>query len=249
MSAFADHFSAVAEGYAAFRPSYPASLFAALARMAPSTNVVWDCGCGTGQASVALTAHFGHVHATDASASQIAQAERHDRIAYHVALAELSGLPTASVALVTVAQALHWFDVNAFHAEVHRVLQPNGVIAEWTYTLLDVPTAPAVADVVNEMDARLKSWWPPQRQHVDARYEDLAFPFERLDVGAFVMEAEWTAAQLAGYVATWSAVTRFRSANSEDPMVEFWRALTVAWGRAERQVIRWPLVLRVGRVG
>ncbi len=248
MAGFADHFSGVAQGYAAFRPRYPDALFAALAQAAPSHSAVWDCGCGSGQASVALAAYFDRVHATDASAQQISQAEPHARVVYHVAPAELSGLPDASVALVTVAQALHWFDVDAFHAEAQRVLAPAGVIAEWCYTLLDVPMAPAVANVVSAMDARLTSWWPPQRRHVDARYDDLAFPFSRVAIGEFAMEAMWTVAQLAGYVATWSAVTRFRAADGVDPMLEFSRELTASWGGAERLLIRWPLVLRVGRV-
>ena len=247
MAGFADHFSGVAQGYAAFRPRYPAQLFAALAGVAPANDAVWDCGCGTGQASTSLAAYFARVHATDASAQQIAQAEPHARVAYRVAPAEQSGLPDGSVALVTVAQALHWFDVDAFHCEARRVLQPGGLIAEWSYTLLDALTAPAVAAVVNAMDTRLKAWWPPQRKHVDARYEDLAFPFAPLDVGSFEMESEWTAEQLVGYVATWSAVTRFRAATGEDPMVEFVRALTEVWGGAARRQIRWPLVLRVGR--
>ena len=40
--------------------------------------------------------------------------------------------------LVTVAQAIHWFDLEKFYAEAKRVLKPGGVIAAWTYTLLDV---------------------------------------------------------------------------------------------------------------
>ncbi|MEQ1689809.1 MAG: class I SAM-dependent methyltransferase [Gemmatimonas sp.] len=248
MSEFNDHFSDVAQGYAAFRPRYPDALFAALASLAPARDVVWDCGCGTGQASVALGAHFGQVHATDASAQQIALAEPHERVTYRVAPSHASGLTNGSAALVTVAQALHWFDVDAFHAEARRVLVSGGVIAEWCYTLLDVPSAPLVADVVNAMDARMRMWWPPQRRHVDSGYDDLAFPFERLDIGAFAMEAEWSARQLAGYVATWSAVSRYRAAHGVDPTVEFTRRVTSVWGDVERHTIRWPMVLRVGRV-
>lgn len=245
---FADHFSGVAAGYATYRPRYPDALFDALASIAPSRRAVWDCACGNGQASLALATHFERVIATDASAQQVTQAEPHERVTYRVAPAEQSGLPAASVSMVTVAQAVHWFDVSAFHAEVRRVLVPGGVIAEWGYALLDVPSRPAVADLVNAMDARLKSWWPPQRVHIDNHYADLEFPFERVDVGTFAMVADWTPAQLTGYLATWSAVTRYRAAHADDPMDAFARDVVGAWGDAETLRIEWPLIIRVGRV-
>ena len=244
-------FSGVAREYATYRPRYPTELFAALAQLAPHRALAWDCGAGNGQASVELAAHFERVVATDISEQQVAAAEPHANVEYRVASAEQSGLANASVALVTVAQALHWFDVDAFHAEVRRVLAPGGVIAEWCYTLLDVPEAPGIANVINDMDARMRTWWPPQRAHVDARYTDLPFPFTRVEHTGFeslAMTANWTAEQMIGYVQTWSAVTRYRKSNADDPMVAFADRLQHAWGVSGRHTIRWPLVLRVGRV-
>jgi len=104
-------------------------LFAWLAGVVPALDAVWDCGCGSGQASVALAAHFKVVHATDVAAEQIAAAKPHLRVRYSVAPAEHCGLPDASVDLVTVAQALHWFDVDAFYAEARRVARPGALIA------------------------------------------------------------------------------------------------------------------------
>lgn len=249
---YTDHFSGVARGYATFRPHYPASLFSALARVAPNTLRVWDCACGTGQASVALAAHFAEVIATDLSAAQVAQGEPHAGVEYRVATAEASGLENASVSAVTVAQALHWFDVDAFHVEARRVLMPGGIVAEWSYALLDVPTSPALTQLVHGLDARMKTWWPPQRAHVDARYETLPFPFERIAMDDFAMQAEWTLPQLRGYVETWSAITRYRAAHGDDsandPAREFAIAAQAAWGDAPTHTISWPLVLRVGRV-
>src|SRR5689334_16684936 len=105
-------FASVAREYASFRPGYPPELFAWLARAAPARGAVWDCGCGSGQASVALAEHFSQVFATDASAEQIAAARPHPRVRYSVAPAENSGLEPGCADLVTVAQALHWFDVT-----------------------------------------------------------------------------------------------------------------------------------------
>lgn len=245
---FPDHFSGGAAQYAAARPRYPDSLFAALAQWAPDTEVVWDCGAGSGQASVALASHFTRVIATDASAAQIAQAEPHARVEYRTALAEASGLAASSISLVTVAQALHWFDVDAFHAEVKRVLKPQGVIAEWTYALMDVPTHPAIARVVNALDSDMQSWWPPQRRHVDAHYTTLPFPFAPIEVGSFAMSVEWTLPQLLNYLATWSAVTRARAQSGVDPLESVAAALRESWGDETAVTITWPLTVRAGRV-
>src|SRR5450756_451873 len=125
---FHDHFSGVARSYADFRPHYPAELFDFLAKEVPANSTVWDCACGNGQATVDLARRFEKVVATDASAEQIASASRQANIEYRVATAEPSGLPDQSVQLVTVAQALHWFNLDRFYAEVNRVLAPGGKI-------------------------------------------------------------------------------------------------------------------------
>ncbi len=111
---FKDHFSGHAGQYARFRPQYPEALFSYLALLAPARELAWDCATGNGQAAIGLAAHFERVIATDASSQQIESAEPHSRVEYRVAPAENSRLPADSVDLVTVAQAVHWFDVPAF---------------------------------------------------------------------------------------------------------------------------------------
>ena len=74
MADFKDYFSTASDDYKRFRPLYPAALFDYLARISPSTQLAWDCGCGNGQASVELAARFNRVIASDASAAQIEQA-------------------------------------------------------------------------------------------------------------------------------------------------------------------------------
>src|SRR5438046_3072952 len=98
---FHDHFSAVANRYADFRPHYPAALFDYLATLVPTGSRVWDCACGSGQAALDLASRFQNVIATDASREQIASATPHPNVEYRVAPAEQSGLPDESVALVT----------------------------------------------------------------------------------------------------------------------------------------------------
>ncbi|HEX6639020.1 MAG TPA: class I SAM-dependent methyltransferase, partial [Steroidobacteraceae bacterium] len=126
-------FSTVAREYANFRPGYPREMFAWLSGAAPARHAVWDCGCGSGQASTALADFFDEVFATDVAPEQISAAKAHPRVQYSVAPAEKSGLPDASVDLVTVAQALHWFDAEAFYDEARRVARPGALLAAWTY--------------------------------------------------------------------------------------------------------------------
>ncbi|PZR76620.1 MAG: SAM-dependent methyltransferase, partial [Chthoniobacterales bacterium] len=133
---FKDHFSGHAAEYAQFRPEYPTELFKYLTSIAPGRAQAWDCATGNGQAAIALASHFSRVIATDASAQQIANARQHDRVEYRVATAEASGLDDNSIDLITVAQALHWFDLPRFFSEATRVLKSRGAIAVWAYNLL-----------------------------------------------------------------------------------------------------------------
>ena len=246
---FKDHFSSHAGAYARHRPRYPVELFAYLAAIAPGRRLAWDCATGNGQAALGLAEHFERVVATDASARQIGQAEAHPRIAYRVAPAERSGLESGSVELTTVAQALHWFDFDAFYAEVRRVSAPGARLAVWVYDLLRV--APALDAVLRRYhDEVVGPYWPPERKWVDERYATIPFPFEEIAAPAFEMRAEWALADLVGYLDTWSAAKRFKNERGEDPLDLIREELAAAWGGPEAvQAIRWPLVLRVGRVG
>ncbi len=248
--AFRDHFSGHARAYARARPTYPRALFARLAALAPGRTRAWDAGTGSGQAAVALAAHVDAVVATDPSAAQIASAARHRRVTYAVATAEASGLADASCDLVTVAQALHWFDVPRFWDEVRRVLRPGGLVAVWTYARLR--TAPAVEAIVDALEDEVRPWWPPERALVDTGYATLPFPFEVVPFDAPPMEVRWTRDALLDYLRTWSAVRRHAAAHpapdGRDAVDRIAAPLAAAWGRAARRTVRFPLAIRVGRV-
>jgi SAM-dependent methyltransferase len=248
MSAFKDHFSANAGGYAIHRPHYPAELFAWLAEHCPRHDAAWDCATGNGQAAQGLAEHFRRVIATDASAEQIAQARPNAGVEYRVAPAEASGLDAASVDLVTVAQAAHWFDLPAFYAEARRVLRPGGAIALWGYERLELE--PEVSRVVGHFYHRdLAGFWPPERHHVETAYRELPFPFAEESPGCFAMSARWHLYDLLGYLSTWSAVKNYRQARGQDPIPALGERLAGVWGSPDtRKDIKWPIFLRLGRV-
>ena len=247
-SSFRDHFSPTAAGYAGHRPSYPALLFDWLAGVAPHCRVAWDCGTGSGQAATALAEHFALVVATDASTAQLAHAAPHPRVRYAAMSAERSALANGSVSVITVAQALHWFDRPAFFAEARRVLAPQGVIAVWSYGVVTLQHDLLDAVVRRFHGETMGPYWPPERRLVDEGYRGLALPFEALSAPRFAMEAAWTLSQFAGYLSTWSAVQRARAVTGTDPIPEVTESLRLAWGSdgAVRRV-EWPLTLLAGR--
>ncbi len=245
---FKDHFSGHAGIYREARPTYPDALFDWLVAQAPARTLAWDAGCGNGQASVALAARWMRVHATDPSATQIASAEARPNIDYRVEPAEQCSLADASADLVTVAQALHWFDLARFHAEVRRVLKPGGVFAAWAYA--DCRVDPAIDALKDRLYIDLTGpYWPAERVHVESGYRGLPFPFEALAAPAFAMCMQWDVGQFLAYLRSWSATQRYLKDRGEDPVARVEADLRAAWGDASSaRTVRWQFHLRAGRV-
>ncbi|MCB1634228.1 MAG: class I SAM-dependent methyltransferase [Xanthomonadales bacterium] len=248
--AFADHFSSQATQYAAARPHYPAALFDHLLDCVGPTAVVWEAACGSGQATTDLAQRFAQIHATEPSASALALAPPLPNVDYRVATAEAGGLPPASVDLVVVAQALHWFDQAAFFAEVERVLRPGGVLAVWCYQ--DVCLPPDLAPLYRIFAEQIDPHWPPQRLLIDQGYSQTHWPFSPLPVAPLRLQASWSLARLLEYCRSYSAVVRCLQATGSDPVESLAAALTPVWGEGERP-IEWPLRIhlrrREGRTG
>lgn len=252
---FKDHFSTGSPDYAAFRPTYPPALFAWLAGLCKRRDLAWDCATGNGQAALELARHFKQVIATDASAQQIAAAEHLPGVEYRVAQAEASGLETISVDLITVAQAVHWFDLEHFYAEARRVLHPGGVVGVWGYGRIVLPGA--LDQALEHFDAHtIGPYWPPERALVDEGYRSLPFPFDELPAPGFAVEVNWNLPRLMAYFSTWSAVKRYIAAIGTNPLPALEAELAALWNPqdsggdgASSAALRleWPLFLRVGR--
>ncbi len=245
-----NHFASRAREYAAFRPTYPDALYAFIAGLAERRALAWDCGTGNGQAAVALARDFSHVVATDTSAAQLELAPPHPRIEYRVAAAEASGLPPASADVITVAQALHWFDIDRFYAEARRVLAPGGTLVVWTYGEPGLDDA-ALNDALRVFnDVTVGPYWPAERELVRTGYRTVSFPFVRLPAPAFTFERTWTLGDFTGYLRSWSATARYVTAQGVDPVVAFASTIAERWGDpAASRTIRWPFSVLAGRVG
>jgi SAM-dependent methyltransferase len=240
-----DHFSTQSRQYSLYRPRYPSEMIDWIASLAPSKQSAWDCACGSGQATVELAKVFDSVIATDMSAAQIAQSPPLANVLWRVAPAEDSQIETASIDLVTVAQALHWFDLDRFWGEVRRVLRPGGVVAVWSYGVAKVGHG-RMAEICDHFyRVTLDHYWPPERKIVEAGYGILHFPFEEIEAPIFNLQCVWSLDELIGYFSSWSACERYRIAIGVDPTVALRESLAEVWDGSPIEVT-WPISMRVG---
>ena len=243
---FADYFSVTAPDYERFRPRYPETLFDLITSLVVQRERAWDCATGSGQAIGPLVKCFGHVLASDASSAQIRHATVAPQVELFLARAERVPLRDACIDLITVAQALHWFDLDAFVAEAERVLKPGGILAAWTYNLCRVN---AVIDGVVRSFYRdiIGPYWPSERRLVDEAYASITLSLSDSRSMSTSMSAQWTLDHLMHYFGTWSAVLAYRKTHGSDPVELISSDLHRAWGDVETRRVTWPITLKTAR--
>jgi SAM-dependent methyltransferase len=241
-------FSLVAKEYGRYRPDYPSSLFNYVCGHVSRFNVAWDAGTGNGQAAFVLSRYFKRVIAVDASRQQIENAVPGRNIEYLVSSAETTTIQEGTVDLITVAQALHWFDHELFYSEVRRVSHRESIIAAWSYGLFSVNEE--IDQTVHYFSTKLiGGFWPRERYYVDNRYKTIPFPFKKINSPEFFIEKGWCLSELAGYLATWSGVQNYRRETGKDPLERLLKDLESMWGKPDsKKTVRWPLFLLLGRV-
>lgn len=241
-----DRFSGHADLYAQYRIDYPSELYDFVLSFVKNRQTAWDCATGNGQVAGALAALFDQVEATDISETQLILAVKKPTIHYQLSPAEQTPFADHTFDLITVAQALHWFDVNAFHAEVRRVAKSGGVLAEWGYGLVQLGPGldPIMLDFYRN---RIGPYWDPQRKYIDDAYATLPFPFVDAQRATFIARRIWSLERFLNYLRTWSAVRQYIHENEEDPVKWLGEELKPLWGDGEREVC-FPVFLRVGRV-
>jgi ubiquinone/menaquinone biosynthesis C-methylase UbiE len=244
---FKDYFSTQANAYNLYRPGYPEEMFAYLASVTPDNSLAWDCACGNGQASIALTKYFEKIIATDASGEQINNTVAYSNIEYRIEKAERSSLQNHSVDLIIVGQALHWFDTAAFFAEAKRVLKAGGITAVWVYNLLTI--TPELDMIIYDLYRNiLGDYWAPERKLVENNYKDIVFPFAEVTTEQFTMRENWDLVQLLGYLGTWSAVQVYQQTEHDNPLDLIKDKLQKVWGSpTNTKLVRWPVTLKIGR--
>jgi len=242
-----DLFSAQSKQYAAFRPSYPDDLYAFIFQHLKGFGSAWDCATGNGQVAVHLSPHFHRVFATDISQSQLNNAQGKPNITYLISPAEKTIFPTNSFDLITVGQALHWFNREQFYREVKRVARRDSLLAVWGYSTLSVDSA---SDPILDTFYRetIGPYWDNARRLVEEEYRSLRFPFDEITAPKFSLSVSWSLDHLIGYLSSWSATQQYIRINRHDPVPVVRGKLEKVWSPTEIKTIRFPLFLRLLRI-
>jgi SAM-dependent methyltransferase len=248
MTVFKDNFSKQADIYVKYRPLYPTELYSFLSSLTEDHEIVWDCGTGNGQAAIGLATFYNQIIATDPSEQQIKNCLPNEKVIYLVEKAESTSIRSNSVDLLTIANALHWFDFEVFYKEAVRVLKNNGVIATWTYGLPLI--SPEIDKIIKQFhDQTLNDYWLPENRLVEKEYATIPFPFQQINSPQFFYEKPMKLDGLIGYLNTWSATQRFINENKFNPTEQLREDLLSVWKDVDlEKKLTWKLILKVGRV-
>jgi len=179
-------FSSKVADYCASRPDYPSQLFEALQSCCnlDGKALIADVGAGTGLLTRGLLDRGYRVVAVEPNPQMRAACDHYvgNAEGYRSVegCAEEMPLPSASVDLITAAQAFHWFEVERARAECLRVLRPDGQIALiWNDRLSTDPLHRALDDVFVDFGGDKRSALAAHEDRSDvARFFGQARPAE-----------------------------------------------------------------------
>lgn len=241
-------YSPYAKRYAQSRPGYPAELFEYLASLTELHDAAWDCATGSGQAARSLVKYFDKVVATDISGEQIKNAGKHNRIEYRVAHSEKSGIMNQSVNLITVASALHWFNLPEFYKEVKRVIVPGGVIGVWTYHIGYIKS-PFDELFLHFYQDILAPYFNEGAKLVDNKYAEITLPGTPIESKDFSVSVNWNLTDMLNFIESWSGTQHYIKVNKKNPVMLIEKELRRLWGDPGKiQTLRWPLFLKISRL-
>lgn len=242
-----DYFSTQSALYAQFRPTYPAELFDYMLSLVKEKHTAWDCATGNGQVAKELAKYFNHVFATDISENQLKNAMQQPNITYAIAPAEKTTFKNEVFDLITVAQAIHWFNFNEFYTEVKRTLKPDGLVAVIGYGLMYIN--PAIDALIHKFyEDILGPFWDEERRYITEHYQTIPFPFHEIKTPNFTIKTKWPFEQLVGYLNTWSALQHYMQMHNQNPMDFILEPLKETWGNAESREVNFPILLRLGKI-
>lgn len=243
-----DNFSTQAATYAQFRPTYPRDLFDCILQNVENKQIAWDCATGNGQAAKVLAQHFDKVFATDISQKQLDNAAKSDNILYSVGKAEATDFADNFFDLITVAQAIHWFDFEKFYAEVRRVAKPNATLAVWGYGVMQFDNKEIDKLIQNFYHHIVGEYWDAERRHIDEHYRTVPFPFETIETPYFEMTFNWHLYELEGYLNSWSSVQHFIKRNGYNPIPKLMLDIEPIWGEFNREQVHFPVFMKIGKI-
>lgn len=247
MKKILDKFSVQSDAYKKYRPTYPDDLYEVFLPLVKEKKECWDCGTGNGQVAVKLSNYFKKVYATDISENQIKLADKKPNIIYEVVRAEKTNFEENKFDLISVGQAIHWFDIQSFTREAKRVAKPDGIIAIWGYDLLKIEEK--IDEIINRFYSEIiGSYWNKERKHVDNQYESIAFEFKEIKAPKKLsIKTNWTFEELIGYLNSWSSVQNYiRENKGLNPVNEIYGELEKEWKGAQIKGVKFPIFMKMG---
>lgn len=240
-------FYTVSDLYKQYRPIYPDDLYQHLASITLCHNFALDCGTGNGQAVIGLSSFFDYVLGVDISSNLLGLRFQKENTFFSLGSSSRLPVKPSTIDLITVAQAIHWFDLDSFYEEAQRVLKPQGIIAIWCYHHTRI--SPEIDKILEHYyDSVLQPYWALNMSYVREHYRTLEFPFEELPAPRFVISKKWEFDDLMGYVMSWSSTLemihkegRFKFELLEEELLSCWVDTT------QKKIIEWELYLRIGR--
>eukprot|EP00753_Platysulcus_tardus_P001219 PLAT1118.1.p1 GENE.PLAT1118.1~~PLAT1118.1.p1 ORF type:complete len:284 (+),score=82.15 PLAT1118.1:321-1172(+) len=225
-SLFSD--DAQTDAYALYRPSYPAELYDVIEAWAgkdAGKELAVDIAAGSGQATKSLVGRYASVVAVDSSEAQVKRGNEGDSgVRFHVGTAEsVPDIADGSVDLATCAQALHWFDLDAFYGEMSRLLKDGGVLAVWGYPLNRLGNDKADAILRDHHDNVMGPYWDDRRALVDSGYVGMEPSiFREMERRVLSMEKAMPFSAFMGYLTSWSSYVTYLKSDAagkeEDPL-------------------------------
>lgn len=241
-----DNFSKQASEYSKFRPQYPDEMIDYLVSFVDNKDTALDIATGNGQVAHKLSRFFKTVYGIDISQNQLANAISAQNIIYKVSAAEDTFFGDHQFDLITVAQAVHWFEFDSFYKEIYRILKPSGLFAVLGYGLFSTNTD---SDKIlrNFYSHIVGPYWDAERKYLDENYKTIPFPFDEIIAKPFENHFVWTFEELIGYLETWSATQHYISKNKQNPLNLIYDELKNSWQKNDKKVV-FPWLLRIGKV-
>jgi len=241
-----DNFSKQASEYLKYRPHYPNKMIDYLVSFVKNKEVALDVATGNGQVAHQLSHYFEKVYATDISQNQLDNAVQAPNLVYKLESAEKTSFGNETFDLITVAQAIHWFNFDLFYKEIYRILKPEGIFAVLGYGLFSTNIE---SDVIirNYYYAIIGSYWDEERRYLDENYETIPFSFNEIKTERFENHFTWSFEELMGYLETWSATQHYILKNSKNPLDLIRDELEISWHKNDKKVT-FPLLLRIGKL-
>ncbi|ESU22409.1 methylase involved in ubiquinone/menaquinone biosynthesis [Flavobacterium enshiense DK69] len=242
-----DYFSVNSKGYSQFRPRYPEKMIQQIVSLVKEKNVALDVATGNGQVAAKLAAVFQAVYGTDISENQLSQAPEINNVIYRKMPAEQTDFADRQFDLITVAQAIHWFDFDTFYKEIYRILKPDGVFAVMGYGFFST-NKDSDKILWRLYEGIVGPYWDPERDYLTQEYQTIPFPLDEIVNEKYTQTYTWTFEQLIGYLETWSATTNYEKANNNENPIDIVRdELKASWEKGDKKVA-FPMFLRIGKL-